>query len=188
MGLSHELPPGSRMRASGSYHLNGTVFIMSSGAEILVQANQSRQEKRYRESLALYDVLLQAEPENREALIGKGWALLHEGEKTDDAGYVEALGYFQAALNGNESNVVMLRKYARALIETGAIRHWETASRVCDQILVLAPNDLQALLGKARVLCWLGRNEESLVLCDWIIEIDAEAGKVGIAGVGLCTL
>ena len=150
---------------------------MSSGVEILAQANQLRQERRYRESLVIYAALLQAEPENREALIGKGWALLLEGEKINDAGYDEALICFQSALKGNEGNVAMLHEYVRALIETGAIRHWKTASQVCDQILALVPNDLQALIGKARVLCWLGQNEESIVICDRIIEINVEMGE-----------
>jgi len=147
---------------------------MNSVDELLAQADHLRQEQHYRQAIALYDAILQNEPGQRAALVGKGWALFYEDDKISSASYDEALGYMQAALKADENEVAILREYADALIKTGAISHWNTAIQVCDRILRLVPGDVQALIDKASVLYWLDRNEDCLEVCNQILELDAD--------------
>jgi len=147
---------------------------MSSVDELLAQADHLRQEGHYRQAIVLYDAILQNEPGQRAALVGKGWALFYEGDKINSASYDEALGYLQTALQADENDVAILREYANALIKTGAISHWNTATQVCDKILRLVPGDVQGLTDQASVLYRLGRNEDCIEVCNQILELDAD--------------
>jgi Flp pilus assembly protein TadD len=109
--------------------------------------------RRYEEALEAFDRALASDPQNLEALMGKGQVLAELGR------YEEALDAFHRALAVIPDSAEALVGVGQVLAELG---RYEEALEVFDRVLIVDVYNLEALVGKGQVARVLGRYDDAI--------------------------
>ncbi len=120
---------------------------------ILRQAFTESGSGRYPEALRLFDAVLEAEPDNRTALLGRAVAFRRAGKAQ------EALADLDLVLRMEPKNAAALLNRGRLLQERGDRRG---ALEAFDLLVAVAPNDWDVWMARGDVLAKMGRTEEAL--------------------------
>ncbi|HEY8161060.1 MAG TPA: tetratricopeptide repeat protein [Methylocystis sp.] len=121
--------------------------------------------KRYDDALGAYDALLKADPHNAEALVNRATALLSLNRRH------EAFLSASEALARDGRSVLGWRTYGNIALKLG---QYETAEDAFSQTLTLAPNEPDALCGRAIALKELGDFKAALRDFDAALAIDPD--------------
>ncbi len=104
---------------------------------------------RYSEALLLFDEALDAEPDNRTALLGRAVALRRSGKAA------EALAALDLVLRLEPANAAALLNRGRVLQERGDL---QGALETFDRLAVVAPNDWDVWMARGDVLVRMGQD------------------------------
>ena len=121
------------------------------------------------EALWSYDTALQVDPNNINALDGKGALLFHLGSE------VEAMVYFDRALQVDPNNIIALDGKGAALDSLG---EHQDALEYYDGALQVDPNNGDVLNNKGGALGNLERYEEAMQYTDRALQVDPNNGDV----------
>jgi tetratricopeptide (TPR) repeat protein len=119
--------------------------------------------RRYEEALEAFDRALASDPQNLEALMGKGQVLAELGR------YEEALRMFDRALELNPDSAETLVDRGKVLAR---LAYYEEALRMFDRALAVIPHSAEALVGKGQVLARLAYYEEALEAFEVALIVD----------------
>jgi tetratricopeptide (TPR) repeat protein len=108
---------------------------------------------RYPDALALFDEVLDAEPDNRTALLGRAVAFRRSGKAP------EALAALDLVLGLEPANAAALLNRGRVLQERGDLRG---ALETFDRLAAVAPNDWDVWMARGDVLARMGQDREAL--------------------------
>lgn len=117
-----------------------------------VKARQAQKRRDWSAALAIWQDVLQRQPDRIEAMRGRA-LMLHRLKRHE-----EALTAFSSIVDRHPGDVAAHRGLASVL---AALRDWKTALGHWETVLRYAPDDQRALNGKARALLELGRIDEA---------------------------
>ncbi len=120
---------------------------------ILRQAFTESGSGRYAEALRLFDAALEAEPDNRTALLGRAVAFRRAGKAQ------EALADLDLVLRLEPKNAAALLNRGRLLQERGDL---PGALEAFDVLVAVAANDWDVWMARGDVLAKMGRTEDAL--------------------------
>ncbi|MCG8361917.1 MAG: tetratricopeptide repeat-containing serine protease family protein [Pseudanabaenales cyanobacterium] len=129
------------------------------------EADGLRNQKKYEESLALYEEALQLAPNKAKAWFGKGYSLDELGR------YEEALAAYDKALEIDPDDSWAWRNRGNSLLN---LDRYEKAISSYDKALEIDPDDSSAWTGRGASLEGLGRYEEAIASHDESLEIDPD--------------
>lgn len=160
------------------------VGLFSSGiAASIQQSNQTLNEARQQaeqykwngqlsRSIVIFDLILQAEPNNVDVLNSKAEVLSWQ-DKLE-----AALALYQKVLTIEPGNLTALKGQARMIVWQGQNRQGLSLYR---QILKTYPSDIDTLLGLARVQSWDGRDDLAMLTINQVLTLNPknqEANKL----------
>jgi len=122
--------------------------------EFFEQAEDLLEEENYEEAISFYDIVLEIESSDIDALFGKAFALDNIGK------HEEAISFYDKVLEIDSTDFDALNGKALALDNIG--KHEEAIS-FYDKVLEIDSADIDALFGKALSLESLGREEEAIL-------------------------
>jgi len=121
--------------------------------EFFEQAEDLLEEENYEEAISFYDIVLEIESTDIDALYGKAFSLDNIGK------HEEAILFYDKVLEIDSTDFDALNGKALALDNIG--KHEEAISYY-DKVLEIDSADIDALFGKALSLESLGREEEAI--------------------------
>jgi tetratricopeptide (TPR) repeat protein len=137
----------------------------SSGLFLWHLGNRYYKLGRYEEAIAAYDAALAIQPDDHDALNGKGIALGNLGR------YEEAIAAYDAALAIQPDDHDALNNKGVAL---GNLGRYEEAIAAYDAALAIQPDKHEALYNKGVTLSYLGRYEEAIAAFDAALAIQPD--------------
>jgi tetratricopeptide (TPR) repeat protein len=130
--------------------------------------------RQFKNASTVIDSRLQKDPENGEALAGKGWGIASDifDRTRPTSDFEEALNLFQEGLLHSPESISILHDYANLLVTCGEGAQKALAINLSDRALEINPGDTEAMQIKAIALSQLRRHAGSLSVCEKIIEAD----------------
>ena len=122
--------------------------------EFFEQAQDLFEEENYEEAIPFYDLVLEIDSTDIDALFGKAFSLDNIGK------YEEAISFYDLVLEIDSADIDALNGKALALDNLG--NHIEAISYY-EKVLEIDSTDIDALFGKALSLESLGREEEAIL-------------------------
>ena len=136
---------------------------------LLNEANKLFLKKLYRDSLPIYDEILESEPGNIDVINNKGYAL------SKMKNYDKAILFYEQGLTINPNEKCLLINKISALRKKG---NFEGALKFCNLILENNTSENVALYHKLRILYSMKKFKESINICDKLLELYPNNGDV----------
>ena len=132
--------------------------------EFFELADDLFEEENYEEAISFYDIVLEIDSTDFDALYGKAFSLDNIGK------HEEAISFYDKVLEIDSTDFDALNGKALALDNIG--KHEEAIS-FYDKVLEIDSTDFDALNGKALALDNIGKHEEAISFYDKVLEIDS---------------
>jgi len=148
--------------------ISSTMVFAHSGHDpegaLLQQGIQAYNQGKFDEAMSLFDLILEHNPGNADALNNKGTILNIQGN------FVEAQTYFERTLEIRPRSVMALNNMGTSFIGQGDI---EQGIQYFDKVLEMNPEHVNTLNNKADALIRLGEYEDAFTSLNKVMKIDS---------------
>jgi tetratricopeptide (TPR) repeat protein len=136
---------------------------------------------KWDEAIQCYDDMLQQDPKDVDAWVGKSGTFTYMGSLFKEKGDILRDGEVAENLNMSPFNETKCNDAIQCYDESS--RFYNDSIQYADKATEIDPQNIYALFAKGNVLCKIGKFEETIRCCDKIIKINSQSTDVFWANV-----